>query len=67
MTESAGNFPKNSKCNFVDSEPLYDTMEEALIVYNNKLNAPSEKPQENSSSVDSPSSADAAAAKKLND
>jgi hypothetical protein len=39
MTESAGKFPENRKCNFVDEEPVYDTKEQALAVYDAKQKA----------------------------
>jgi hypothetical protein len=42
MTESATGCPKNRKCNFVNDEPLYDTKEEALIVYDAKQKAEKE-------------------------
>jgi hypothetical protein len=39
MTESAGNSPKNRECKFTDSEPVYDTKEEALIMHDAKQSA----------------------------
>jgi hypothetical protein len=39
MTESAGNSPKNRECKFTDSEPIYDTKEEALIMHDTKQSA----------------------------